>query len=63
LSEENRLNIMLMLGKNLVQGFNMETLNEVIHKINQINADELQEIANEIFDFDKLSYLAYISEG
>ncbi len=63
LSEENRLNIMLMLGKNLVQGFNMETLNEVIHKINQINSDELQEIANEIFDFDKLSYLAYISEG
>ena len=63
MSEENRLNIMLMLGKNLVQGFNMETLNEVIHKINQINADELQEIANEIFDFDKLSYLAYISEG
>jgi predicted Zn-dependent peptidase len=52
-----------MLGKNLVQGFSMETLNEVIHKINQVNADELQEIANEIFDFDKLSYLAYISEG
>jgi predicted Zn-dependent peptidase len=63
LSEENRLNIMLMLGKNLVQGFSMETLNEVIHKINQIDADELQEIANEIFEFDKLSYLAYVSEG
>ena len=63
LSEENRLNIMLMLGKNLVQGFSMETLNEVIHKINQVQADELQEIANEIFDFDQLSYLAYLSEG
>ena len=41
----------------------METLDEVIHKIMQIQASELQDIANELFDFDKLSYLAYLSEG
>ena len=62
LSEENRLNVMLMLGKNLVQDFSMETLPEVIHKIERITAAELQDIANEIFDFNHISYLAYISE-
>ncbi len=40
----------------------METLPEVIHKIERITAAELQDIANEIFDFNRISYLAYISE-
>lgn len=62
LSEENRLNIMLMLGKNLVQGYPLDTLDEVMHKINLISAQELQDIANEIFDFNNISYLAYVSE-
>lgn len=62
LSEENRLNIMLMLGKNLVQGYPLDTLDEVMHKINLISAQDLQDIANEIFDFNNISYLAYVSE-
>jgi predicted Zn-dependent peptidase len=62
LSEENRLNVMLMLGKNIVQGYSIESLEEVIHKINQIKAEELQDIANEIFDANNISYLAYISD-
>lgn len=62
LSEENRMNIMLMLGKNTAQGYPIETLDEVINKINSISSEELIETANEIFDFDKMSYLAYVSE-
>lgn len=62
LSEENRLNIMLMLGKNLVQGLPIESLDEVMHKINDIQAKELQDIANEIFEYNNISYLAYVSE-
>ena len=62
LSEENRMNLMLLLGKNVVQGYPVETLQEVIHKINAVKASVLLEIANEVFDFDKMSYLAYISE-
>lgn len=62
LSEENRLNIMLMLGKNLAQGYAIETLGELIHKINRISASQLQDIANEVFDFNNISYLAYESD-
>jgi predicted Zn-dependent peptidase len=62
LSEENRMNLMLLLGKNIAQDYPIESLKEVIHKINSIKASELQEIANEIFDFTQMSYLAYISE-
>jgi hypothetical protein len=51
-----------LLGKNIVQGYPVETLEEVINKINDIKASVLLEIANEVFDFDKMSYLAYISE-
>lgn len=62
LSEENRMNIMLMLGKNIVQNYPIESLSEVMHKINQITAEQLQQIAIEIFDTEQLSYLAYLSE-
>ena len=62
LSEENRMNIMLMLGKNIAQNYPIESLGEVMHKINQITATQIQEIAHEIFDPEQLSYLAYHSE-
>lgn len=62
LAEENRMNIMLMLGKNTAQNYPIESLDEVMHKIKAISARELQEIANEIFDFKMMSYLAYVSE-
>ena len=62
LAEENRMNVMLMLGKNLVQNFPIETLEEVIHKINRISAKDILETAHEIFDFDRMSYLAFVSD-
>jgi len=62
LSEENRMNLMLLLGKNIAQDYSIESLKEVIHKINEITAEQLIEIANEVFDFPQMSYLAYVSE-
>lgn len=62
LAEENRMNIMLMLGKNIVQGYPIDSLSEVMHKINAITSEQIQEIAGEIFDLNKLSYLAYVSD-
>lgn len=62
LAEENRMNYMLMLGKHIAQSYPVESLQEVINKINAISAEHLQAIAREIFDLDKLSYLAYVSE-
>ncbi len=62
LGEESRMNLMLLLGKNLAQGYKIESLEEVLNKIDNISAMEIQNIANHVFNFDKLSYLAYISE-
>ncbi len=62
LSEENRMNLMLLLGKNIAQDYPIESLREVMNKINEVKASQLREIANEVFDFEQMSYLAYISE-
>jgi predicted Zn-dependent peptidase len=62
LGEESRMNLMLLLGKNLAQGYKIESLQEVLNRIDNITAEEIQDIANNVFDFEKLSYLAYVSE-
>lgn len=62
LAEESRINLMLLLAKNLTQGYPIETLSEVLHKIDKINSEEIIEIANELFIPEKMSYLAYVSE-
>ncbi|MDP2176681.1 MAG: pitrilysin family protein [Bacteroidota bacterium] len=62
LAEENRLNVILALGKNLAQNYPIESLENALKKINKINADGLQEIANEIFDIQELSSLIFMSE-
>ena len=62
LAEENRLNIMLMLGKNIVQSYPVESVAEVMHKIDKVTASHLQEIANEVFDVANMTYLAYVSD-
>jgi len=51
-----------MMGRHLAQGYPIESLEQVIQAVNAISAQSLQEIANEIFDLDKISYLAYVSE-
>ena len=62
LAEESRINLMLLLAKNLTQGYPIETLSDVLHKIDQIKSEEIIEIANELFIPEKMSYLAYVSE-
>ena len=61
LAEESRMNLMLLMGKSLAQGQELETLAEVLHKLDAITSDEIQTIANKVFNFDKMSYLAYVS--
>ncbi len=61
LAEESRLNLMLLMGKSLAQGQELETLKEVLHKIDLIKSEDILEVANKVFNFDKMSYLAYVS--
>ena len=62
LSEEHRLNVILALGKNLAQDYPIESLDDAIKKIENIQANTIQDIANEIFEIDQMSRLIFTSE-
>ena len=62
MADEHRNGLMLHLGKNVLQNGRVDTLEEVLAKIDAIKAGDLLEIANEIFNFEQLSYLLYIPE-
>jgi len=62
ISEENRLQLMLMMGKCIAQGQKIETTEEVINKIQAVSAENLRDTAMEIFDPSGVSYLAYVSD-
>ena len=62
LSEENNVNIMLGIGKSLLNYGKVDSLEEVYEKINRITAIELLEISNEIFNPEQISTLIYQSK-
>ena len=62
LSEENNCNVMLGMGKSLLLYNKVEGLKETYDKINSLTEQELQDIANEIFDEKQLSSLMFIAK-
>ena len=56
---ENHESLMLSLGKNLLVFNKIDTLEEICAKIDKITTSDVLEIANEVFDPDKLSTLVY----
>ncbi len=62
MAEENRLNVILALGKNVAQNYEIESLESALKKVEQINSEQLRDIANEIFDFNQLTELSFVSE-
>ncbi len=63
MAEENYTNLMLMLGKSLLDLQKVEDIEEVYKKINGITAVELQDIANEMFDEKSLSMLTFLPKS
>ena len=57
LSEENNLGLMIMMGRAVLDHDRVPSLNEVFDKIDAVTAKNLQQVANEMFQEDKLSYL------
>jgi len=55
--EENNLNLMLMMGRSILDFDRVPTLEEVYDTIDHIDALTIQSMAKEMFDEDKLSYL------
>lgn len=60
MAEENNISLMLMMGKSLLIHDKIESFDDVAKKIRKISADELFDIANEIFDENKLSFLYFV---
>jgi len=59
IAEENNSNLMLMLGRSLLDFDKIETLDEIFEKVNNITASEILEVANDIYEDDKLNYLIF----
>jgi predicted Zn-dependent peptidase len=59
MAEESNLNLMLMIGKSLLDTGTVETLTQVFAQIDAITAPELAEVAREVFAPNQLSQLVY----
>jgi predicted Zn-dependent peptidase len=63
MAEESRTNLMLALGNSLFDYGRIDTLSEIVQRIEVVTAEELQDIAREIFDPTQLSQLQYIPKN
>ena len=59
LGEENRMGLIISMSKSLLDFNRVDSLEEVFAKINTVNAPQLLEIANEMFDPRQLSSLIF----
>jgi predicted Zn-dependent peptidase len=62
MAEENENAVMLAMGKAILERGDLINLEEIFEKIDAITAAELMEVANEVFDQDKLSILIFEPE-
>ncbi len=61
MAEENNMSFMLMMGRSLLDKDKIESLDELFDQIKNINAVDLQNVANEIWPEERLSILTYQS--
>jgi predicted Zn-dependent peptidase len=60
MSEENYAALMLVFGKNLLDKGKIDSLDTIFGIMRETTAEELIDIANEVFDPKQLSFLNYI---
>lgn len=63
MSEENNLSLMLMMGRSVLLYGRVPKLEEIFHTIDSVTALKLQDVAQDIFDEKKLSYLTMMPES
>ena len=59
ISSENNANVMLSMGKSFLLFNKIDDLDKIKAKIEAISIEDIQQVANEILDFDKISMLVY----
>lgn len=57
MAEESNISFMIMMARNLLDLGRVTTLDEIFDRVKNVTAGRLAEIANEMFDESKLSYL------
>jgi predicted Zn-dependent peptidase len=57
MAEENNIGFMMMMARNLLDFGKVTSLEEIFERVKKTSAVELQTLANEMFDEDKLSVL------
>lgn len=62
MAEENNASLMLMMGKSILDLEKIESLESIFETIRKISAQELQEIAHEMFDQQSFSILTFEPE-
>ncbi len=60
MAEENNMNLMLMMGKSLLDLGHIRTLEEIIKEVRTITAAQLQGLAQDIFQPDEFSTLFFL---
>ncbi len=63
MSEESNSGLMQVMAKSLLDLGRIETLQEIFEQIRAVSSTELQDLAQEVFDENKLSYLTYLPES
>jgi len=62
MSEEGNMSFMLMMAKSLLDMNKIDSLEELFIQIKLVTAPQLQDLANEMFREDDLSYLTFLPE-
>jgi len=60
MAEESNSSLMFVIGRSLLDLGYVDSLQEVLNKIDSITSEQLQEVANDVLAPSKLSYLTYL---
>lgn len=60
MAEESNMGLMMMMGKSILDQGHIDTLNEIFDQIKDTTAQDLIDIANDVLQEDKLSFLNYV---
>ena len=62
MAEESNNSFMLMMAKSLLDINRVESLNDIFNDIKSVTAEQLQTLAQEVFDEDQFSFLTFVPE-
>ena len=62
LHQDNKVSLMTSLAKSILIYNKADTFQEIISKVNSIEINQIQELAQQIFDTEKINELRYIPE-